>query len=81
MANHINPNSINYKLGQNLARIRKKNGLSQADMEDYLISRSYYGKIELGLFSVTVDKLFLISRAFGCPIKDLFIDENGKPIL
>ena len=73
--------SFKYRLGQNIARIRLENGLTHKDMEEYGITRGYYGKIELGLYSVSVDKLELIARAFGVNISDLFKDENGKEIL
>ena len=77
----IETNNSNYILGQNIARIRKQTGLSQADMEDYGISRAYYGRIELGFHSLTIEKLLLISRAFGVPLSNLFLDENGNEIL
>lgn len=68
------------KFGQNLARIRKQNGMSQRDIEDYGITRSYYGKVELGRHAITVDKLFLLSRAFGMAVDQLFMDEDGRPL-
>lgn len=77
----VDPTSLKYKIGQNIARIRKENGLTQAGMEDFGITTGYYGKIELGLYSVSLDKLILIARAFGVNISDLFKDENGKEIL
>lgn len=77
----LDPTSPKYKIGQNIARLRKENGLTQADMEDFGITSSYYGKIELGLYSVSLDKLILIARAFGVNISDLFRDANGKEIL
>lgn len=73
--------SYKYKIGQNIARIRMENGLTQKDMEEYGITRGYYGKIELGLYSVSIDKLELIARAFGVNVSDLFVDKNGKEIL
>lgn len=79
--NKIDVNSINYKIGQNIARIRKENNISQEEMEIYGISRSYFGKIELGLYSISLDKLTLIAKAFGIPIALLFIDEKGDFIL
>jgi transcriptional regulator with XRE-family HTH domain len=66
--------------GKNLSRIRNLNGFSQRDMEDYGITRSYYGKLELGKHAITIDKLFLIARAFGININDLFLDEENKPL-
>ena len=68
------------KFGKNIARIRQQNGLTHAGMELYGISRAYYGKIELGKHAITVDKIFLLARAFGVNPSDLFIDENGLPI-
>lgn len=77
----INFDSYKYKIGQNLSRIRNANGLTQADMEDYGITRGYYGKVELGLYSISLDKIILISKAFGVNPSDLFKDENGNEIL
>lgn len=76
----MNYKSFNYRFGQNLARIRNMNGLTQADMESYGISRAYYGRIELGTHSPSIDKLLLISKAFGVPLFQLFLDENDKPL-
>lgn len=76
----MNYKSFNYRFGQNLARIRISNGLTHADMESYGISRAYYGKVELGVHSPSLDKLVLIAKAFGIPVYQLFLDENEKPI-
>ena len=73
--------SYKYRIGQNIARIRKSNGMTQMDMEEFGITASYYGKIELGLYSCSIDKLVLIARAFGVNVSDLFKDEFGKEIL
>ena len=43
--------------GKNLKRIRAENGLRHQDMDDYGITRSYYGKIELGKHCTTLDKI------------------------
>lgn len=80
MKKNIDTTCYQYLFGQNLARLRKINGLTHSDMENYGISRAYYGKIELGLNSVTIDKLILISKAFGVPVYQLFLDEKGRPI-
>ena len=77
----VDPTSYKYRIGQNIARIRKLNGLTQSDMEEFGITTAYYGKIELGLYSVSLDKLVLIARAFGVNLSDLFKDENGKEII
>lgn len=82
MAKKIDINSYGYRLGQNIARIRKEEtGYSQAEMEIYTgISRAYYGRIELGLHSPTIDKLMKIAGALNIPFIRLFLDENDKPI-
>ena len=74
-------NSYKYRIGQNIARIRKINGMTQMDMEEFGITASYYGKIELGLYNCSIDILVLIARAFGVNVSDLFKDEFGREIL
>lgn len=71
-----------YKLGQNIARIRKQEtGYTQAEMEDYSgISRAYYGRIELGTHSATIDVLLKIANTLNVPLYRLFLDEEDKPI-
>lgn len=80
MRNCENSKQLIKKLGLNLLRIRKENGLTQRDMSDYQITRAYYGKLEVGQHAATVDKLFLIAKAFGVNVADLFVDENGIPL-
>lgn len=71
-----------YKLGQNIARIRKQEtGYTQAEMEDYSgISRAYYGRIELGTHAATINVLIRIADALNVPLYRLFLDENDNPI-
>lgn len=76
----VKTSSYSYIFGQNLARIRKNNGLTHENMEDYGITRSYYGKIELGIHSPSLDKLILIAKAFGVTVDQLFLDKDGKPL-
>ena len=76
----MSTSDYNYRFGQNLARLRNLNGLTQSDMEAYGISRAYYGRIELGIHSPSIEKLMLIAKAFGIPIYQLFLDENEKPL-
>ncbi|MEG0239129.1 helix-turn-helix domain-containing protein [Anaerorhabdus sp.] len=72
--------SFTYKFGQNLARIRLEQGLTHVDMELYGISRSYYGKVELGVYSISLSKINLIAKAFGVPVSSLFFDAEGNSI-
>lgn len=71
-----------YKLGQNIARIRKQEtGYTQEEMEIYTgVSRAYYGRIELGIHAATIDILIKIADALNVPLYRLFVDENEKPI-
>ena len=71
-----------YRLGQNIARIRKQEtGYTQADMEVYTgVSREYYGRIEHGIHAPTIDVLIKIADALNVPLYRLFLDENDKPI-
>ncbi|MBN2833461.1 MAG: helix-turn-helix transcriptional regulator [Candidatus Delongbacteria bacterium] len=81
MKKKIEYNSINYRLGQNIARIRIENGYSQeAFALECGISRAYYGKCELGLHSFTVDKLQLICNLLNVSIADLFYTKDKKYI-
>lgn len=78
---HIKISDINYRLGQNIAKLRMENGYSQeAFALECNISRAYYGRCELGLHSFTVDKLNLIANLIGVQISDLFIAVNGTYI-
>ncbi len=74
--------SYRYKLGQNIARIRRQEtGYTQEEMEIYTgISRAYYGRIELGVHAATIDILVKIADALNVPLYYLFIDENNNPI-
>ncbi len=76
----INTKSIGYKIGQNLARIRGEQGLKHIDMEQYGISPSYYGRVELGKCSPTLDFLKKVANAFQISLHEIFIDKNGNPI-
>ena len=71
-----------YKLGRNIARIRRQEtGYTQEEMELYTgISRAYYGRVELGIHSATIDILVKIADALNLPLFRLFLDENDKPI-
>ena len=68
--------------GKNLERFRKSNGYSTRDLEyeGMGITRSYYQKAVKGKHAITIDKVFLLSKAFGVTPDQLFIDENGTPI-
>lgn len=68
------------RFGRNLARLRKQGGFTQRDIEEFGISRAYYGKIEMGRHAITLDKIFLLSKAFGITVDEFFLDENLRPL-
>ena len=68
-------NDINFYFGNNLRKFRENKGYSQNDFAALCnISRAYYGRIERGEHSITLDRCALIAQALGVHISDLFID-------
>jgi transcriptional regulator with XRE-family HTH domain len=64
--------NLNVYVGKNIRNIREKRNISQ----EYLafaagIDRSYMGRVERGLVSITLSKLYDISQALECDIRDL----------
>ena len=61
--------------GENLKRIRKIKGIPQDQFaEECHISRAYYGRIERGEYSATIDICFQIARALAVEVHELFRD-------
>ncbi len=66
---------INFYFGNNLRKIRESKGYSQDDFASLCnISRAYYGRIERGEHSITLDRCALIAQALSIHISDLFLD-------
>jgi len=66
---------INYYFGNNLRKFRESKNMSQEEFAQICgISRAYYGRIERGEHSITLDKCFFISEALGLHISELFVD-------
>lgn len=66
---------INFYFGNNLRKFRESKGYSQDDFAALChISRAYYGRIERGEHSITLDRCALIAQALGVHISDLFVD-------
>ena len=55
-------------------------GLTQSDLVKYGILRSYYCRVEEGLHSLTIEKLAVLAKAFGCCPSDFFKDKDGEEI-
>lgn len=66
---------ITYKsvLGRYLREARKNAGLSQEAFADKIgINRTYYGNLERGENSISIDKLQKISGTLNIPLSELF---------
>ena len=67
--------NINEKVGHNIRNFRESQGYSQNDFaEECQISRAYYGRIERGEHSITLDTCEKIAKTLGIPIKTLFFN-------
>ena len=61
------------KIGLNIRNFREKQGYTQIDFaEECQISRAYYGRIERGEHSITIETCEKICKTLGIQIKDLF---------
>ena len=68
-------NSINLQFGNILRRIREGRGMSQEEFASFCgISRAYYGRIERGEHSVTLEIGQKVSEATGLSFAELFGD-------
>jgi len=65
---------------ENLKRARKAKGYSQEMLCEIAgIDLSHYGAVERGERTITVQKLFQITRALDIPMRHLFSGEPGRP--
>lgn len=67
--------NINVALGNVIRKYREGRNMSQMDFAAFCgISRAYYGRIERGEHSATIDKCQQIASALDIRLQDLFID-------
>ena len=68
-------NDINIQFGNVIRKIREGRGMSQEDFSELCgISRAYYGRIERGEHSVTLELCQKISDATGLSLSEIFED-------
>lgn len=68
-------NSVNIQFGNVLRKIRECRQMTQEEFAEFCeISRAYYGRIERGEHSVTLELCQKISEATGIPLSELFED-------
>lgn len=67
------PNDVRARLGQRLRSLRKKRGLTQAELADVLgLDRSYLAEIEEGKRNVCLMNLEVIADGLGLTLSRLF---------
>lgn len=67
--------SVNYFLGNIIRKYREERNLSQENFANLCeISRAYYGRIERGEHSITIETCKKIADALEIPLYYLFID-------
>lgn len=65
--------NINEKIGLNIRKLREEQGYTQNDFaEECQISRAYYGRIERGEHSITIETCEKICKTLGITLKMLF---------
>ena len=75
VVNEVGWENINVQFGNILRKIREARGLTQEEFALLCdISRAYYGRIERGEHSVTLDLCRKISDALGISLSALFAD-------
>lgn len=68
-------NNVNVQFGNILRKIRETRGMTQETFALYCgVSRAYYGRIERGEHSVTLDICQRIADSLGMPVSELFVD-------
>ena len=69
----MNAYDVNVAFGDILRKFRERRGYSQEEFAERCeISRAYYGRIERGEHSVTIEKCYKIASALNVRIADLF---------
>lgn len=67
--------NVNVALGNVLRKYREGRGYTQEEFAEICdISRAYYGRIERGEHSLTVEKCYQIASALNIHIADLFVE-------
>lgn len=67
--------NINFYFGNNLRKFREKKNMTQEEFaESCDITRAYYGRLERGEHSITIDLCQNIADFLGIHISELFTD-------
>ncbi len=67
--------NVNIALGETIRKLREGRNLSQEQLAELChISRAYFGRVERGEHSLTIEKCQLIANALNVRLADLFED-------
>lgn len=68
-------NNVNFQFGNVLRKMREARGMTQECFAEYCeISRAYYGRVERGEHSITLDLCKKIADSLGISMSELFED-------
>jgi len=68
----------NMGLKENLKVLRKKNGITQQEIAEYLgIDTTSYGRLERGERNLSADRLELIAKFYKVSVSDILSGENA----
>jgi len=71
----------NMGLKENLKTLRKKNGITQQEIAEYLgIDTTSYGRIERGDRNLSADRLELIAKFYKTSVSNILNEENDAQL-
>lgn len=70
-------NNLDRLLGERIRSARKKRAISQEKLALIAgIDRSYMSRIERGIVSITLSKVYLIAHAIDCEVSELLPEKS-----
>lgn len=64
---------INLQVGNVLKKYREAKGMTQEEFSELVgLTRAYYGKIEIGKHSLTIEKCYMICNNLNIRMDDIF---------
>lgn len=73
----MSSHELNQKIGQRIAVLRLKAGMTQAAVAEALdIGNEAVSRLERGLVEASVPRLMALAKLFGCKTGDFFLDNS-----
>ncbi|WP_370978582.1 helix-turn-helix domain-containing protein [Agaribacterium sp. ZY112] len=73
--------SLDSQFGERVRSARKRRHVSQEELAGRaVIDRSYMSRIERGIVSVSLEKVYLIAQALDCDLSELLPPKDGVTI-